>query len=229
MTAHTTPVDAPGARRKVIERSTHNGALGWWEVMYYRASGTINEGELVAEYQLSVTDVDSGAVGSTTKAAAFHATADIYVGCGGVIHIDDDNGGAGAAPEGESALITASVANTVTHTNLTAATAANDDVSIHAPFLGVQAAATDGANIIGLALTDVTVGQYGFALRRGFHPDAEVVTTTAVGIGVGLIPAAGGQLTPYTGAETYPPVGHAVAARLVGEVPTSFPVMMTLP
>lgn len=230
MTAHTVPVATIGSRYSVIEDTNFGSRLGWWEVIYYRATGTINEGEIVAEYQLTITDVDGGSTTTCTEAAGFPATANLLIG--GIFHVDDDAGGAGAAPEGESCIITESAAGSITFTPaLTAALAANDDVSIHHPYLGVQGAATSGNAVIGLCLATVAVGEYGFALRRGLYPNAEFVTADAIAIGAGVQCAANGQFIEYDVAThtLNSPIGHVMGARLVGEAPTNFPVMMTLP
>jgi hypothetical protein len=230
MTAHATAIADIGQRFWIKELTNFGGRLGWWEVIYYRATGTVNEGELVAEYQLSIANIDGGTTTTATEAAGFPATANLLVG--GVIHCDDDAGGAGAAPEGESSIIIASTTNMVTFTPaMTAALAANDEISIHHPYLGVQAGAASGAAIIGLCLATLTVGQYGFALRKGMYPNAEFVTTDAVAIGSGVAAAANGQFIEWDVAvhTLSGQVGHVLGARLAGEAPTNFPVMMTLP
>jgi hypothetical protein len=228
MTAHTTPVAELGDRFFVKEHTNFSSRLGYWEVIYYRAYSAVNEGELVACHQQAISNITSG----TTTTALHGAVAGNVAGYleNGVVHVDDTV--TTTAPEGESSIITANTTTTLTFSPaLTVALALNDDLSVHCPFMGQAGAATSGMALIGLCLATLAAGEYGFALRRGMYPNAEFVTADKVDIGSGVAAAANGQFIEYDVAThtLSGPIGYVCGARLVGETPTNFPVIMALP
>lgn len=232
MTAHAAALETVGQiTDHVVEYANFSGNCGVWELQYVRAMGSVTQGQIVCNYQLAITDVDSGSTTTATEAAGFPATADLLVG--GLMHVDVDAAGAGGVPEGEYSWITDSNTNTITFSPaLTTAIAANDDISVNVPFGAVQGTVTGYQSVLGLALATATVGQYFFVLRKGFYPTATVVSgaTTSWSVGVGLIPGAAGILTPHDAA-FFPwqsPCAFAIQRKLAGDLSTTHPVMMTV-
>jgi hypothetical protein len=233
MTAHTRPLAEMGQRYSVVETTNFGGRLGRWEVIYYRAYSACTLGQVVAMHQQDIT-ATSGSTTTCGHGAVAGNVADYLVG--GVLHVTDDGGGAGAAPEGEYGIITANTTTLITFTPALSAGIANTDtVTVSHPFLGQQGAATSGMAVIGLCLATLAAGEYGFALRKGFYPAAEVVDTDALAIGSGLAAAATGQFIEYDVAThtLSGPIATVMAARPAAEAPAGGespnPIYMTLP
>jgi len=92
-----------------------------------RSGGTLAQGALAKWYSTTVTDIDSGAVGSITKAAEWTAGEQQH----NLLFCSDDAGAAGAAPEGEMVYIVKNTANILyVQPEFTVAPAANDDFII---------------------------------------------------------------------------------------------------
>lgn len=125
-------------------------------------------------------------------------TADIHVGC--LIRCKDDTGGAGAAPEGETARI---VANTTTVITLdsndywSVAPSSGDDFEIIAPHRVSAAGAGDESLLCrGVAMTTHDQYDYGWVQFFGWNPIANFVAAgTAVTGPKGIITGTGGLAT----------------------------------
>ena len=133
--------------------------------------------------------------GTTTTITTSGLTADIYVG--GLLRCLDDAGAAGAAPEGEIAVITANTATVVTiDTNdaFSAAPAVNDDFTIVMPFACQTAAAGDVAGrVAGVAMTTIAQYSYGWYQFFGINPSVQAIAAgTAITTEKGIITANSG-------------------------------------
>jgi len=139
----------------------------------------------------AVANIDSGAVGSVTKAATWTANQEVF----GLVQINDDAGAAGAAPEGEWAEIVRNTANILyVQPNFTVAPAANDDLVIYYPSqatlgaAGIEREETMGV-VVAASLADDYWGWWGC---RGIMTVR--ITTAALAQGIGMIAAANGEL-----------------------------------
>lgn len=155
---------------------------------------------------LVVSNITSGTVTSATKVAAYtlgtvYVAAGIHPGgkhAGMMFHVDDNDDSAGAAPENEVSIVssnTADVANLDIDFPMTAALAANDDISILTPgWHAEDAVAADLAqNVLGGIITvgGISDGNYGFVQQYGFQPDVKTLASmAAVTAGTGAIAAA---------------------------------------
>ena len=99
----------------------------WFAWVCNRSGGTLAQGALTSWIKTTLTDIDSGAVGSVTKAATFTANENV----GDLLICTDDAGAAGAAPEGEARIITKNTAAILyVQPDFSAAPAINDDFVI---------------------------------------------------------------------------------------------------
>ena len=105
-----------------------------------RSGSPMPLGTLATFYSLTVTNLDSGAIGSVTKAATFEAAEQTH----NLVVVADDAGGAGAAPEGEARYIIRNTAATLyVQPDFTVAPAINDDLEIISDCMVVDAQAGD--------------------------------------------------------------------------------------
>lgn len=169
----STPLELPG-----LVRYTHDRIFGLRGFKYVRfdQSGGVTRGQVQSKLaNVAITNIDSGTTTSITKAAAF--TADKLIG--GILVCTDDAGGAGAAPEGESALIVANTASVITiDTNdaFTVAPAVNDDFAVVLPWAVDDAADGDAAGIVqGVAMADQDQYDWGWVQFYGINPDVDAV------------------------------------------------------
>ena len=135
---------------------------------------------------------------TTSFTLASSMTADLYVDC--LFRVKDDTGGAGAAPEGETARIIANTADVGTlhpDDELSAALASGDDGEIICPNRVEQTAGGDQAYTVrGVALAAQTAYYYGWVQFYGLNPVAKFVAAgTAVTGAKGVIAANSGLAT----------------------------------
>lgn len=119
----------------------------------------------------------SATAGSTTSLTA-SATADILAG--GIVTILDDAGAAGAAPEGETALViknTSAVVTIDSNDAFSQAVANGDTARVRLPFAVVDAAAGDvAAQVAGAIMaTHATQYNWGWVQFLGYHPTVAAV------------------------------------------------------
>lgn len=159
---------------------------------------------------VSVANITSG---TTTSLVTSGLTADIYKG--GILRCTDDAGAAGAAPEGESAIIIDNTTTTITvdsNDAFSAALAANDDFHIVLRFAVVAAASGDtNAKVAGVAMATHAQYNYGWVQFYGQHPS---VAAVAAGTGITADKAVIASTAVVT-------VGSTSAAELrIGYTPT---------
>ena len=142
------------------------------------------QGELAKKVaDVTVSNITSGTTTSFTKAASL--TADIHVGR--ILHVDDNDDSAGAAPEGECSPIvsnTAAVATVDSNYPFSVALAANDDIRSFTPGWHMTDAA-DGdlakeCTGVVMASGGLTDGYYGWYQNYGYNPKVLHKNNTAV-------------------------------------------------
>ena len=175
-----------------------------------RSGSTLAQGALVKWQQTTITNIDSGAVGSITKAAEF--TADELRG--DLLICTDDAGGAGAAPEGEGRVITRNTANTCyVQPDFSAAPAANDDFVIRSQSKVVASAIGDNrAEVAGVVLRSdgIADNYWGWILTMG-RCAVLGKATTAIAADVMLIADTGRVTVSSTSADGVG-VGYSLSA-----------------
>ena len=165
------------------------GARGF---QYVRFDVATTAGD-VSSYRANV-NVDNITSGTTTTITTSGLTADILVD--GIIYCVDDNGGAGAAPEGEKALVVANTTTVITIDSkdaFSAAPAANDDFDVILPWAVNDSSNGDAAGIVaGVAMADQAQYDYGWVQFYGIHPTvATVAAGTAIVIYESVVADAG--------------------------------------
>jgi len=177
-----------GGAKEHYEAGDFSG-FGEWIVMYYKALNTITTGLFV---QMGFLAVVSDAAGSTTTfvdatsvPTLISSAANLWRGAN-ITKTED--AGATNTEEGKTSRITAStVAGTITFTPAWAeANASGDTAALWHPGFGMLAGADTGA--MGLALSSLTVGQYGWMLCRGVYPKCQLEAA----------PASAGVATAFT-------------------------------
>lgn len=181
----TTPKDERGA-----VRWTYDPVFGirGFEYVRFDQSGGADKGQIVTYRGLvAINNITSG---TTTSITTSGLTADILAG--GILRCLDDAGGAGAAPEGEQALIVSNSTTLVTidsNDAFSAAPAANDDFTVEIPWAVIDSAAGDtSALVAGVAMADQDQYDYGWVQFAGLHPEVNCVAAgTAVTAAKSLI------------------------------------------
>ena len=162
----------------------------WFAWVCNRNGGTLAQGALTKWVQTTVSNIDSGAVGSITKAATFTANENV----GDLLICVDDNGAAGAAPEGEGRYITKNTAAILyVQPDFSAAPAVNDDFVIRSNRNIIASAAGDTrAEIAGVVVAEdgIPDNYYGWVATQG-RIGALVKTGTAIATDKSLIAEVG--------------------------------------
>jgi len=165
---------SPGYRRGGLSVVQDDYGTRIFQYCRNQSGSAVAQGELHKKVaDVTVTNITSGTTNSATKVAGW--TADIHVGR--IFHIDDNDDSAGAAPEGESAPITANTADVVTTDSeylFSVALAANDDTRSFTPGWHVTDAA-DGdlaKECVGVVVADAGIAStnYGWLQIYGFNP-----------------------------------------------------------
>jgi len=168
------------------------------------SGGALVKDALVQADGLVVAAVSASAGTTTTVTRASGSFVSDLVKVGDIIGVLDDAGAAGAAPEGEIAVVTKVTALVVTFAPaLTAAIAASDTVEFHRPWTikASVAGETLPGLLVGIPMVDIANGEFGWIQTRGSYPNANVV---AAGTAVA-------KLTPlYSGTALLTPVGPAL-------------------
>jgi hypothetical protein len=174
-----------------------------------RSGGTLAQGALASWMQSTITNIDSGAVGSITKAATWTADEEV----GGLLICTDDAGGAGAAPEGEGRVIVRNTANTLyVQPDFSAAPAANDDFVIRTNSKVDAAAAGDTrAEVAGVVIAPdgIPDNYWGWICTQG-RVAALVKAATAIATDKSLI-ADAGRLTISSTSDNGLSLGYSLA------------------
>ena len=149
-----------------------------------RQSGGQSKGELCARVN-DVTGTVTAAAGENNSTSQLASTSAFTAGVeeGKLCIITDDAGAAGAAPEGEVAVITDNTASQLTFDpgyKLSVAPAVSDTFRDYSVWAHDDSADGDLAiNIMGLVMADRTAAYYGWNQIYGLNPGA-LYTTTAV-------------------------------------------------
>ena len=178
--AHQTQLDSSSPDPEELPgtiRYTFDSKFGPRGFQYLRCdqSGGCTRGQLQSKRaNVAITNITAG---STTSFTLAGQVADIYKG--GIAVVIDDAGGAGAAPEGESAIIadnSTSLFNIDPNDAFSAALAVNDDLQIILPWAVVDSADGDAAGIVkGVAMADHDQYDWGWFQFLGINPDVDAV------------------------------------------------------
>lgn len=182
--------DTTAKEQKGAVRWTYDPLFGIRGFTYVRfdQSGGGDANQLVSYRGLI--SVDNITSGTTTTLTTSGLTADILAD--GFIRCLDDAGGAGAAPEGETAKIVKNTTTVITidsNDAFSVSPAANDDFRVELPWAVVDSAAGDIASrVAGICLVAQDQYDYGWVQFCGRHPGAAIVAAgTAVTAGKSLI------------------------------------------
>ena len=177
----------PLEKKGVIRWDTHpQFGLRGFQYLRCDQSGGCTAGQV----QSRRANVSAGSItaGTTTTITTSGLTADILVD--GILVVTDDAGGAGAAPEGESARVVANTATKITiHSDdaFSAAVASSDTATIILPWAVDDSADGDTAEMVrGVAMTDHDQYDYGWFQFYGIHPKV-AITTAALPINESLV------------------------------------------
>lgn len=171
---------SPGA---ITMGSSRFGGLAMYRYGRTQQSGGQSKGELASRLA-DVTGTVTAAAGETNDTTHLADTSNFTSGneVGKVCMITDDAGAAGAAPEGEIALIIANTASQMTFDPdyaLSAAPAASDTYSNYATYHHDDAADGDLAiNVLGVLMADRTAAYYGWLQFYGLNPGTLYTTNT---------------------------------------------------
>lgn len=196
----------PGTSIEIVDRE-----FGVRKFKYVRFDNAVSAGEL--QSFVTATSIGSITAGSTTTITTSGLTADKLVG--GIVTITDDAGGAGAAPEGESARIIANTATLVTvdsNDAFSAAVAASDTATYMIPWAVVDSADGHAAyKVAGVAMVDHVQYNYGWVQFKGIHTRVKAKASTAIVLGESVV-ADAAQITDGAGDGAYLHVGVCMAA-----------------
>jgi hypothetical protein len=178
--AHQTNLDSssPTPLEKLgVVRYTHDSIFGLRGFKYVRfdQAGGVTKGQL--QSKIANIDVANILSGTTTSITTAGLTANILVG--GILVCIDDAGAAGAAPEGESALIVENTTSVITiHENdaFSVAPAVNDDFKVILPWAVVDSVDGNAAGIVqGVVMADQDQYDYGWVQFLGINNDVDAI------------------------------------------------------
>lgn len=189
------------------------------------SGGTLAKDSLVSGGDQGVASVTTNGGSTTTATRETGSFITDGVQVGDVIAVDDDAGGAGAAPEGEISVVTAVEPTKVTFAPaLTTAIASGDIVAFSRPWTIKAATAGVGLphQLVGIPVADIPNGQFGWIQVYGLYPNANVVAAGTAIFRNDALYAGNGVLTPVAPALT---VGTPDSLRAgVSYVPVAFAV-----
>lgn len=196
----------------------------WFRWCCNRSGSEISAGQLARFYTATVTNIDSGAVGSITKAAEWTE----YEQVGNLLVCSDDAGGGGALPEGEARYIIRNTANIIyVQPNFTVAPAANDDFIILSNCMVIDAAIGDDRSVIaGVSLVDIPDNYWGWFLFNGIGP--ALVNTAAQTRGTRLI-ADTAALNDSAAPNAFEDLGYVIAGAAADLASLMCTVKLELP
>jgi len=178
--AHQTTLDSSSStplEKLGVVRFTHDSVFGLRAFKYVRfdQAGGATKGQV--QSKRANVDVANILSGTTTSITTAGLTANILVG--GILVCIDDAGGAGAAPEGQSALIIENTTTVITidaNDAFTVAPAVNDDFKVILPWAVVDSADGDAAGIVqGVVMADQDQYDYGWVQFLGINPDVDAI------------------------------------------------------
>jgi hypothetical protein len=179
----------PLAPRGTIYLDQHP-TYGYRAFQYLRCdqAGGCTAGQL--QSFIAVTAVNNITSGTTTSVTTAGLTADILEG--GILYCLDDDGAAGAAPEGEKGRIINNTATVITiHPDdaFSVAPAANDDFQVILPWAVDDSADGDfAAQVAGVAMAAHDQYDYGWFQFSGIHPNVVAVAAgTTIPIDEGVV------------------------------------------
>lgn len=166
------PLEGPG-----VIRYSYDSIFGYRGFQYLRCdqSGGCTAGQVQAKRaNIAINNIASGTTTSITTAGL---TPDILIG--GILACIDDAGGAGAAPEGERALIVENSDTVITidsNDAFSVAPAANDDFVVLLPWAVVDSADGNAAGIVkGVAMANHDQYNWGWFQFFGIHPSVDAI------------------------------------------------------
>jgi len=177
---------------------------------------------------VTVASITSGTVSSITKTSGFTANAHI-----GKVLIYETASVAGAAPEGESAIIVSNDANTLqldANYPLSAAPVATSSIRIWGPWhADIAGAAALAENVLGCVVgaNGISNGNFGWVQYDGVHPLTKIDPAAAIAAGALVITGAGIVVTIGVAAANKV-VGYSLAAAAVTTNAGKYPIMWTL-
>jgi len=159
-----TPAARPGTIRIIVD------AFGPRIIKYCKFLAAASMGDLASKVaNVSVSNITSG---STTSAVTTGLTANAHDGK--IAYVLDNDDSAGAAPEGEMAIVGANTTTTISLDRsrpLSVALAANDDLVLISNWQAEDAADGDlGVDVLGVVLGNagVTADRYGWLQQEGY-------------------------------------------------------------
>lgn len=205
-------------------------AFGYRILRYYQnlSSSVETMGELVSKVANTAINNQTGTV--TTSATTTGLTANAHNGR--LAYVLDDNGGAGAAPEGETTVVSANTATVITfdpQMPLSTALANGDDLVLISNWQGTDSADGDLAhNVLGVVLANggVATNNYGWVQVEGYCP--AVNTDTDALVAGDPVVADAAQIGGFgaDGQELW--VGVALAAKSADQAPRIAPINLKL-
>lgn len=173
----------------------------------------------------------AGVLASATRVTTTGLTAGAHTGK--LLLVEGNDTSAGAAPEGETGIITsntATVINVDTQLPFSVSSVADIDCRIVTPgWHGIQGgAAALARDVLGIVagLDGISAGNYGWVMVEGYVPQAKF-TAAAVTAGVNVVTAATGQLVTVASATMEKVVGY-VPGAVESTHPGKMPVVLTL-
>lgn len=208
-------LDNFGLRMFRYVKNVRGSALGFGEVAIRVAD-------------ITVASITSGTTTSITKTAGFTANANV----GKILVYETNNTTPGAAPEGQSALITANTADVLTldaNLPLSAAPNAADSIRIRAPWhadaAGAAALAVDVLGVV-VGSGGITNGNFGWLQFQGYCP-LTAVTAAAIAAGATVITGATAKVKTIGAGAANTAVGYAAGATAATNAGKA-PVILTL-
>jgi hypothetical protein len=147
----------------------------WFRCVQNRSGGSLAADTLVMYDGTMTTAVANTGTGTTYATRASGSWITDKALPGDIVHVVDDAGAAGAAPEGETSYLTKVAALRIDFLPaLTVALANADTVGIIKPFSIIAAAAKAGKRVAGVPMADIADGYCGWVQCRGIHMKANV-------------------------------------------------------
>lgn len=184
----TTAKERPGSVRYTVDSKW---GLRGFKYVRFDQSGGVTTGQL--QSQVANTAIANITAGTTKSITTTGLTAGNLVG--GLLVCTDNDDSAGAAPEGESGIITAN-STTVVEIDLddafSVAAAVNDDFEVLLPFAVDDAAAADSAGRVqGIVMADHIQFNFGWVQFYGLNPSVDAIAAgTALPVDEGAIAGA---------------------------------------
>jgi hypothetical protein len=174
-----TDVDSPSKEELGVLRVEHDSKFGerWFRYVQNRSGGALNADALVmldGNAIAPITVVDTSGATFALRGSGSFITAKMSPG--DILVVVDDQGAAGAAPEGEISYITRVQALRVDFLPaLSAILTAGDTISFIKRWSIIAAAAEICGRHVGIPMANIADGSCGWMQTKGIHPSANVV------------------------------------------------------